>query len=347
MNSNIDWTQFVQKVADTVVLVPCMSFVLYLDLTDDGGLIDFYERSREALGERFTHYQAEDMKGFRKIGAQLDTRVRGWFDSSKRGKPSYYLQMSDGDPNEAVSATNFQFNVFRRPWELWTQERQAKEFALRDQAISDGRFLYPRVASELRVTLPLDHPLGEPARFRDWVLSFKLIRESPTFSAYGGYAVNYYDQPVNASIHYPAHDLLASTCLRYPGFDWDGGGLLPRMLRYVPAVPGFRPLVKRASWLNLLCDNTLGALGGRDRVREALKSAAAISAVDLPHGLAISAGEVPGIGDAAEADTLPTYRELARILRPIRIPDIDGPNGPVLNAAFANQWLNVFDSAST
>jgi hypothetical protein len=39
------------------------------------------------------------------------------------------------------------------------------------------------------------------------------------------------------------------------------------------------------------------------------------------------------------------YR-VARVLRPARVPAIGGPNGPVLKAAFANEWLNAFDVAS-
>jgi hypothetical protein len=113
------------------------------------------------------------------------------------------------------------------------------------------------------VTLPLDHPLAESIAFRDWVRGFRFMRERPGFSAYAGYAVNHFSNAVRAELHYPAHDLLESTCLRYPGFDSDGGGILPRMLRYDPALPGFLPLVKRANWLNVVCDTTLSALGGR------------------------------------------------------------------------------------
>jgi hypothetical protein len=94
MHRDIDWESFVRRVDGTVVLVPCMSFVLLLDQTDDAGIVDFYDRCCDALGGLLTHYQAEGMNGFRKLNAQGNAKVRAWFGGSSRTKPAYYIQMS-------------------------------------------------------------------------------------------------------------------------------------------------------------------------------------------------------------------------------------------------------------
>ena len=68
MLQTIDWSGFHIKTGETVsIVVPCLEFVLFLDTTDDAGILDFYNRARSALGSRITYYQAESMTGFKKL----------------------------------------------------------------------------------------------------------------------------------------------------------------------------------------------------------------------------------------------------------------------------------------
>jgi hypothetical protein len=219
---------------------------------------------------------------------------------------------------------------------------EAQELDERKKALDEKSFVRPLPASRLRVTLPLDHALAEPGRLRDWALGFSLVRSGPVFSAYAGYALNYYKQAVESDLYGPAQKLLASACLRHPGFDWDGGGLLPRILRFAPDPPCFLPLVKRAAWLNLLCDRTIRLLGGRDQVRSRLRDEPGIVVADLDHGLAIQAGPAPEIGDVGRHEFMPLLRRVARELRPVRVEDIAGLGGGFMRRA-TNDWLNAFD----
>ena len=307
----------------------------------DAGLRDFYHRSREALGERITHYQAESMKRFAPVNARSNAMVPTWLAQPLRGKTNYYMIMSDGDPDEAVTASRIELHIDRR---VWGPEEQTRELDKRKRAFDAKRFVPLAPVSELHVTLPLDHPLAEPARLREWILGFSVLQDIPAFSAYAGYALNYYNQAAISNLHGPAERLLASACLRHPGFDWNGGAVLPRVMRFMPEPPGYMPLVKRAAWLNLICDRTLALLGGRDGLRKRFANEPAIGIQDLPHGLAIQAGTAPEIGDVGHRDFVPLLRRVASEIRPVRVEAI-GSAGRGFREEATNDWLNAFDKA--
>jgi hypothetical protein len=341
VSEDVDWSGFVRKVEDKLVLVPCISFVVFLNLTDDAGILDFYDRCRAALGERLTHYQAESMKQFRKLDARGNGKMHEWFEQPKPAKRDYYIRFSGGDPNDEVTPALLEFDIFRRPPEYWAAH-EAKELALRRERSEQNQWLPPLVASRLRVTLPLDHPLAEPARFRDWVLNFALIRTWPICSAYAGYTLNFFEQA--ATLRYqPAQRFLAAAVARHPGFDWNGGSILPYMLRYDPETNGFMPLVKRVNWLNVVSGKAVDALGGTARLREHLAGTPnALS--ELAHNFVIQAGHAPAIGDLELDDIVPAYREIAHLLRPVRIARMGGLGGGFMEPA-TNAWLNAFDIA--
>ncbi len=219
---------------------------------------------------------------------------------------------------------------------------EAREIGKRKKAFDERRFVPPLVASRLRVTLPLDHPLADPARLRAWALGFAVVREGAVLSAYAGYALNPYQQAARTTLYAPAQRMLAAASLRHPGLDWDGGGILPRMLRFLPDPPSFLPLVKRASWLNLICDKTVAFLGGRAALRARLADDPEVEVHDLPHVLALQAGPAPQIGDVGRRDFVPVYRRVAQALRRVRVAEIDGLGGGFMADA-TNDWLDAFD----
>ncbi|MFY2561692.1 DUF3396 domain-containing protein [Corallococcus terminator] len=96
-------------------------------------------------------------------------------------------------------------------------------------------------------------------------------------------------------------------CFHYPGLD-----LLE--LEHVSWAIGTR--VRGPSWLTFLGQPALAGLGGVSRLREQLRSPE--TTVDaLPEDRAvITLGAWPEAGDTLHGNTLPAYRELARVLEP-------------------------------
>lgn len=341
MGRTIDWSTFIHKVGDTTVIVPCMTFVMFLELTDDKTLSDFYSRCREALGDRITHYEAESMNGFSKLSARANAMVPTWLTQPRKGKLIYYMYMADGDPNHEITGAQVELAIFRRPASEWTGEAKDKELARQQKAYEEKRILAPRPASKLRVTLPLDHPLAEPGRFAEWIAEFEIVRGDLPFSGYGGLAVNFFRQPVRASVYESTQRLLTALLLQHPGFDWEGGGVLPRLIVYRPEPQGFRMLTKRVNWINLLSEQVVKDLGGKADLRARLEREPTATVREVGRGFLVLAGQEPQAGDIARGDFVPSYRHVERILRPGRIDDIDGLGG-IFYTPQANEWLNAF-----
>ena len=339
MLQTIDWSGFHIKAGETVsIVVPCLEFVLFLDTTDDAGILDFYNRARSALGSRITYYQAESMTGFKKLNERGESMVPTWFTKPRAGKLTYYITLSESDPNESVSASMIELSIFRRPSEDVTPKTRAQWKITYEEKKSK----LPHPGSQLRVTLPLDHPLAEPAAIRDWILDFSLVKAGSDFTGHCGYALNHYMQPARSSLFDPAEKALASLVLRYPGLGFAGAAVQSRILRYEPKLSEFVPLIERANWLNLVCDKTLDLIGGRSRVRTLLGDDLPISMHEVEHGVAIQAGPSPQLGDLGHRDFVEPYRRVAKVLRPIRIADIPGMGGWFMQTE-TNDWLNAFD----
>jgi len=334
----IDWSGFNARVGDVQIVTPCVEFILFLDVTDDVGILDFYERSRTALNGLLTHYQAESMSKFARLSPRADSMVPTWFTKPRPGKATYYMVMAGGDPDEDVSASTIELSIFRRPADDITAEERARWKA----KWGDKRSKVPHPGSLLRVTLPLDHPLAAPERVRDWILDFSLVKTGSIFTGYCGYALNYYAQAVRPSLYIPATRALASLVLRYPGIGWNGGGVQSRILRYELGIFDFVPLIKRANWLTLVCDKTLDIIGGRSVVAGQLGTDLSINLYNLAHGLGIQAGVAPEVGDLGHRQFLPCYRRVARVLRPVRIPDLAGAGAEFMQGA-TTDWLDSLD----
>lgn len=325
------------------VIAPCLSLEIFLYVTDDANVLDFYDRSRDSLAGHLTHYQTGAMRRFARLDARADAKVRTQISQPSRGTIYSYAMVTGGDPADGVPTTQVELHVYRRPVQTWMAESHEPELAERRRAFENGRYVRPLLATKLRVTVPLDHPLADAQRFRDWALGFRLIQTSSPFSAHGGPALNFARYGIRASLIGLAPPLLADACRRHPGLDWDVGGLIPTMVSFRPDPPQFVPLVKRASWLNLVCDQTLSRIGGGSAVGARLRGSEDIEIQDLPHGLAISSGPALEVGDLRQGNLLQARRRVAQVLRPVRVDRIDGV-GAGFSAAETNQWLNAFDS---
>jgi hypothetical protein len=141
----------------------------------------------------------------------------------------------------------------------------------------------------------------------------------------GGYALNHYRQLVHAFLSYNARNHLQAVCSPYPGFDWDGGARIGS---------------------NIVCNKTLGRLGGR-HVRERFAKDTCVALTYLEGGIAIVAGEAPAIGDGTRSDDLAPYRRVAHVLRAVRIGGISGLDGHYAKGAFTTAWLNALEDPAS
>jgi hypothetical protein len=130
----------------------------------------------------------------------------------------------------------------------------------------------------------------------------QLAAQLPYASGHAGlafYSPNLWG-PVLKDIHEEA--------LRYPGLDVMHG---QRML-------GTR--IDGVHWLNFLGPEMLARLGGIDMLRSQLHvPSTAVTALDDTHAL-VSLGAEPEAGDMHQGDTLPAWRELARVFEPWLFP---------------------------
>ena len=138
-----------------------------------------------------------------------------------------------------------------------------------------------------------------PARVR--TLALELGAELPFNSGHAGLSVYFVED-----LH-EVRKLLWPQCFRYPGLD------MPAMER-LPSQLGTR--IKGVSWLTFLGAPVLEHLGGAEGLAARLHSAGT-AVEDMGAGRAVvTLGEWPEAGDLEQGNTLPTYRELARLLEP-------------------------------
>jgi len=99
----------------------------------------------------------------------------------------------------------------------------------------------------------------------------------------------------------------SALALRYPGID---------NLRLSGLAEHLGNQVRGPQWLTFLGQPVLGELGGTKRLSARLKTpGTTVQAMGNERAL-VSLGDWPASGDTEQGDTLPAYRELARVLGP-------------------------------
>jgi hypothetical protein len=138
-----------------------------------------------------------------------------------------------------------------------------------------------------------------PGRVR--ALALELAAPLPFCSGHGGLSFNgeldLLDVP----------QTVASYCWRHPGID------VPNAHHHSWKV-GTR--VRGPHWLTFLGQPVLGELGGAAALRSRLRSSATTVQELNGDRVMVTLGEWPEAGDADRGDTLPAFRELARVLEP-------------------------------
>ncbi|WP_375754647.1 type VI immunity family protein [Corallococcus exercitus] len=160
---------------------------------------------------------------------------------------------------------------------------------------------YPENTCCLEFRLPTEF-LEE--RGPEWIraLAIDLGRELPWNSGHAGLSLE-----VHAWIqaHTPR---LQEVIRRHPGFD------LVHRLNRLALYLGTK--LRPPAWLTFLGPPVLNELGGAAGLRSRLHSPSTQVEALSPDRAVVSLGPVPEAGDLETGDTLPAYRELARVLEP-------------------------------
>lgn len=327
--------------ADGVPLVrPALRFELAIASAQGPEVIDFYQKSRAALGNQLQFYTIGSGT-WRKITPKTDPMVETWCNNPvPYPKKCYFCAMQGADKGVTAASLNIDF-VARPPHEP-TPALLAKW--------RDPEF-HPNLRySNLSVSF-LPEAANTPDRFIKWLTSLAALR-GPFISGTAGCGIDLTINPPTFAAGKAANEHATALLLRYPGLDMTnihlsiGTSLLKRDFEYMDfmqtTVP--RPYIKRVNWLTLLSEGQVTFLGGKQALQQQLADYPSIHLIDLPHGLLIQAGAVPQLGDVTTGNYPIEYRAIARAIRKVRLPEIR----PVsLGDAFRNEgatsWLNAFD----
>jgi TseV toxin immunity protein TsiV len=145
-----------------------------------------------------------------------------------------------------------------------------------------------------------------PGRVRE--LALELATPLPFCSGHAGLSFNCDTSLVGVAREVRKH------CFRYPGMD------IPD-----PHLSSWRigTKVREISWLNFLGQPVLSELGGAAGLRSRLSSPGTTVQDMEGERAVITLGRWPEAGDMEQGDTLPAYRELARVLEPWLYRDPD------------------------
>lgn len=190
--------------------------------------------------------------------------------------PNIQLVPASGDPQR------YEFDYFGKP--------------LGDPRLEDA----PDASSALSISLPTEY-LEEhgPGHVRE--LALKLAAPLPFYFGQVGLAFNGQLDLVGIP------EEIRARCFRYPGLDIPDPSWLSWKL-------GFR--VRGPSWLTFLGQPILGELGGASGLRSHLSSPGTTVQELEGERAVVTLGPWPEAGDTEQGQTLPAYRELARVLEP-------------------------------
>lgn len=153
----------------------------------------------------------------------------------------------------------------------------------------------------------------------------------PLFHGYGGLALNQ-SEPDRQTRSW----ILPAISRRFPGFEIDDCG--GTVLRGQAAIKG-------VNWLTLVGDRFLSRVGGVESLRSGLDPAIETLPID-DRGVIFRLGEQPQTGDLQLGERLPLYRELSRVLAPLRMTEHPAL-GPIEYGSFGPEgtalWLRRFD----
>jgi hypothetical protein len=269
------------------------------------GLLHFYRTALDVVGGRLQHYKTGSMTRAARIGTDTFDIVPGWL----------------GDKEHANEEREYILILESHPapnrpsdtafW-LWGLEYEMRKIGA------------------IRLMLPVEFVDGSPDRFQR--LAAALVAELAFHSGHGGYAVSWDFLGRYASTSRRAMRALST---RFPGIE------LPHVAATLAAIPFG---IKRMNWLTFLGAPLIERLGGTGRLNDQLGRPDA-SVEELKHGVMITAGNEPGVGDVNRREVLEPYHAVGAALAPIRShhhpPFLE--RGRVEEDEATERWLGYFD----
>jgi hypothetical protein len=271
---------------------------------------------RQAVADCYDEYQES-------FGERLRWRVvQGGVFSGARGKRrnhrGYLLRPSFGGPKSKSWAFLFHGGELKE---------DASDFLIagfgrsRLECEMDNCYI-----SYLTIALPLSLLTSRTTDFPELILRWS--RRLRPFHGYGGVGILTSVDSATAQWHRGSIYALAQ---RFPGLEVDD--------------PGFNSFyiqesIKGGNWVTVLSDHWVGKLGGVEKMRQQL-AGPQFRIDEYPGGVTILAGSTPELGDRELRTDTPNYRNLARLLKPIRATYHPGPGG--FRQGQFEAWLARFD----
>jgi hypothetical protein len=313
-----------------------------LDLTEEKALLDFYERSLNALEGQLSYVQAEGAKRRSRINDRALTMVPTWIRNPRQYK-SYFIEFYADSQEHGISPASLRMNFEIRPVTEFTPEKAVRRRnnwrAMEQRSPTTDRSIGVGL-SELTVFFPLCHALAEPRALIHWVKSLRVVAEGPLVAGHCGFALNDYRNIGSRELGRRIGEALASYSLRHPGFDWRSP-VSHSLMQFRRDADDLIPMIKRVNWMTFIGQRSVEFLGGLGRIQSSLADEE-IVIHQQPWGVIVQAGASPQIGDVGRRDFIPAYRKVASALRPIRLPRVDG-SGIGFTDEAAKEWLNAFD----
>lgn len=322
------------------LVVACLELVVHVQRPAFREILDFWNRATAALGNVLTHYRSGSMRQPAAIDGRAQSMVETWVSRPRIGY-TYQMEACGAGPRAGCSAGTVTL-VMPVPPDPPGPEQSVAERDRRRDIYERARCVAMPPVTTLRLTIPLEHPLAEPAALRAWMQDLAVIDHPDVASGYAGRAFNYDESVGNAGLRAAMEARMAALTARHPGLGWyHAGSITRKLMRYLPETVDFVPQVKRANWWTLLANSTLAMLGGRAAARRTLDGPD-VELQDVGGGLSIFAQRAPATGDVTCGEYLEAYRRVAAFVRPMRLRD-HLPVGRVFDAAAVLAWLNALD----
>jgi hypothetical protein len=330
-----DWSKLEFEVEGVVALSPCLAVRLHLARVEEPGILDFYERSREALGDLLAY--SSTGTSWRKATSRSFALVPSWKGKMSRIRSGLQVYFSSRD--EGASPARLELFVSATPYSSEDPSdlaRGRKELTTAYEKYGD---VSVHSSADLRVSFPVDHPLArDPMRMLSWVRGLELVRKGLFSTGNCGYSLSCDTE--TSGVFFETRPRLSVLFQQYPGLDLPVNAGLMRLFRYDGQTVIHKAI--RVNWLTLLSGNCVEQLGGMNELRGALGSGPA-TLHELGDGAALlQAGPEPKLGDLSQRDFLPSYRQVARAIRPVRIDTLERtPYGSYDD--WVQDWLDAFD----
>lgn len=202
------------------------------------------------------------------------------------------------------------------------RDAAATQFAVRlpQDKYNDGTLC------SLRAAFPVEAFREDPARFVTLVQ--ELAAMVPVFHGYAGYSLSQSMVRIAAQANEPYLIAAAGHFLGVEVEDDSGTRL------------SCTNAIKGVNWLTMIDDSLVKRLGGQQAIVAQLGEEIAV--VNMPWGLLIQAGPMPELGVVNAGQTLPLYRRVNQVLRPVRVA-VHMDFGVEFEAARTRNWMTRFD----